>query len=173
MTAAGGALARRGRPALEQAERGGQPLAGGRAAAGRRPLDAARASSARSARGASIERTEWLNATAPTRSSLGRVVEEVERGPPDGRHARGRTSLACIEPEMSVASTTAARSSGTATVASGRARAIATAASATRVEQQRQMAAEARAAAGATEGSSRGEAKRGRCARGGGRSAST
>ena len=42
----------------------------------------------------------------------------------------GRTSRASIEPEMSVASTTAARSSGTATVASGRASATATAASA-------------------------------------------
>ena len=43
----------------------------------------------------------------------------------------GATSRASIEPEMSVASTTAARSSATATVASGRASASATAASAT------------------------------------------
>ena len=43
----------------------------------------------------------------------------------------GLTSRASIEPETSVVSTTAARSSGTATVASGRAIANATAASAT------------------------------------------
>ncbi len=44
----------------------------------------------------------------------------------------GLTSRASIEPEMSVVRITAARSSATATVASGRASAIAMAAAATR-----------------------------------------
>ena len=69
--------------------------------------------------------TAWLKATAPTRSSEGAASTKSAAASRTAVIREGGTSRDSIEPEMSVASTTAARSSGTATVASGRARAIA------------------------------------------------
>ena len=115
--------------------------------------------SARSGRGARDRAHAVVERNGPDAQLARGAVEEVERREPGGLHARGATSLACIEPEMSVASTTAARSSGTATVASGRARAIASAVSATPYSTSGRWRRNP-GCTGATEGSSRGEAKR-------------
>ena len=99
------------------------------------PPSAARASTdsrtaVRARRGVSIRVTRSLKATLPTLTSRG----TSSRNPVAARRTAvirlGRTSVARIEADRSVASTTAARPSGTATVRSGRAKASASAISA-------------------------------------------
>ena len=83
------------------------------------PLGSRRRSAARTASRSVRRRARapaaWLNATAPTRMLRGHGSQEVVRGARGRpRAAMGCTSVACIEPEMSVTSRTDARSSGTA-----------------------------------------------------------
>jgi hypothetical protein len=73
---------------------------------------------------------ESENATRPTRSSSGTVSRKFSAAPRAASSRVGLTSVADIEREMSVTSTTEARSTGTCTVFSGRASEIASAASA-------------------------------------------
>ena len=69
--------------------------------------------------------TAWLKVTAPTLSSRGAWSRKPSAARRTAVIRDGATSRASIDPEVSVTSTTAARSSGTATVASGRASAMA------------------------------------------------
>ena len=98
------------------------------------PLGSSRRSAARTASrsvvGALSARGRWLNAIAPTRMLRGTCSEEVLRRVAGRDEPDGCTSVACIEPEMSVTSMIDARSSGTACVACGRASATTSAASA-------------------------------------------
>src|SRR5918999_174162 len=93
------------------------------------PLGRSRSSSARAssrwARSGSMACTAWLNVTAPTRSPPGVRSRKRSAAARTAATREGSTSRASMEPETSVTSTTAARSSATATVVSGRARAIA------------------------------------------------
>ena len=72
-------------------------------------------------------RTRWLKVTVPTRSSSGTWSTKSSAALRAAASRVGSTSRASMDPEMSVASITEARESGTETVASGRARATASA----------------------------------------------
>ena len=81
--------------------------------------------------GASSTAVRPLKVTAPTFTRRGTRSRKRAAADFIAASREGATSVARIEPERSIASTTVACSVGTATVASGRASAIASAASAT------------------------------------------
>ncbi len=72
----------------------------------------------------------WLKAIAPTRTSVGTASRNVPAALRAATSRLGATSFASMEPERSVATTTVACSTGTASVRSGLATATTTPASA-------------------------------------------
>ena len=87
---------------------------------------------ARSLVGARTIRASVEKATRPTRKPAGSWSTKVVAAALAASRRLGLTSVACIEPETSMARTTVASSRGTATVMDGRARAMPSAAMATR-----------------------------------------
>ena len=115
--------------------------------------------SVRSVDATDSSRARWLKATAPTRRSFGTSSRNWLTALLAASKRFGLMSVAVIEREWSVASTTVACSIGTATTAWGRASAT-TGRGRDRVEQRREVAAHSRDRAGVTAAASAGAGER-------------